>query len=389
LPDEATAEERSAGGATNDVGFVEHLQLRDFRCFAALDLPLTPGTTVLVGPNGAGKTSLLEAVGWVARARSFRGVPDAALVRRGSEQAVLRADVVEGERRQTLEAEVRASGRNRVLLNKHPIARNRDLFGLLRVTMFAPDDLQLVKGGPSERRDYLDDLLVMLAPRYDAAHGDYDRVLRQRNALLKSGVRDEDDDATLAVFDEQLVRAGAEIVRGRLRLLERLEAAVAATYGEVSNSEAEVAGAYQAEWAEAPLRSADADQVEQHLRTAIAARRRQELDRGVTLVGPHRDEWRLTLDALDARTQASQGEQRTLALAMRLAGHELVAELTGVVPVLLLDDVFSELDPPRSRALLRRLSAGQTLVTSAGSVPDGVDAQRFLAVHDGTVTEQP
>jgi DNA replication and repair protein RecF len=248
--------------------------------------------------------------------------------------------------------------------------------------------LQLVKGGPAERRDYLDDLLVMLAPRYDAAQSDFERVLRQRNALLKSGVRDEDDDATLAVFDEQLVRAGGERVRGRLRLLERLEPAIAATYGEVSDSAAEVTGAYQAEWAETPLHSSDADAVESHLRVAIAARRRQELDRGVTLVGPHRDEWRLTLDGLDARTQASQGEQRTFALALRLAGHALVTELTGVVPVLLLDDVFSELDPPRSRALLRRLSAGQTLVTSAGSVPDGVDAQRFLAVHDATVTEQ-
>jgi DNA replication and repair protein RecF len=376
-----------SSGTARGIAFVEQLQLRDFRCFAELELALTPGTTVLVGPNGAGKTSLLEAVGWVARAKSFRGVTDAALVRRGSEQAVVRAEVVHGERRQTLEAEIRATGRNRVLLNKHPIARNRDLFGLLRVTMFAPDDLQLVKGGPSERRDYLDDLLVMLAPRYDAARSDFERVLRQRNALLKGGVRDPDDDATLAVFDEQLVRAGAEIVRGRLRLLDRLEPAVAATYAEISDNDAMVAGTYQAEWAEAPLRASDADDVEEHLRVALDARRRHERDRGVTLVGPHRDEWRLTLDDLDGRTQASQGEQRTLALALRLAGHELVAELTGVVPVLLLDDVFSELDAPRSRALLQRLSAGQTLVTSAGTVPDGVDAQRFLAVRDGTVTE--
>ncbi|HEY7133939.1 MAG TPA: DNA replication/repair protein RecF [Acidimicrobiia bacterium] len=370
-----------------EIAFVEQLQLRDFRCFAELELTLTPGTTVLVGPNGAGKTSLLEAVGWVARAKSFRGVADAALVRRGSEHAVVRAEVVHGERRQSLEAEVRATGRNRVLLNKHPIARNRDLFGLLRVTMFAPDDLQLVKGGPAERRDYLDDLLVMSAPRYDAARSDFERVLRQRNALLKGGVRDQDDDATLAVFDEQLVRAGAEIVRGRLRLLDRLEPAIAAAYAEISDDDAVVAGTYQAEWAEAPLQASDADDVEEHLRAALDARRRHERDRGVTLVGPHRDEWRLTFDDLDGRTQASQGEQRTLALALRLAGHELIAALTGVVPVLLLDDVFSELDAPRSRALLQRLSAGQTLVTSAGSVPDGVDAQHFLAVHDGTVTE--
>jgi DNA replication and repair protein RecF len=274
-----------------------------------------------------------------------------------------------------------------VLLNKHPIARNRDLYGLLRVTMFAPDDLQLVKGGPAERREYLDDLLVMIAPRYDAARSDFDRVLKQRNALLKSGVRDPDDEHTLAVFDDQLVNAGAEIVRGRLRLLARLAPTVATTYAEVSESEAAVEGAYQTEWAETPLQEADADEVEAHLRRAIGARRRQELDRGITLVGPHRDDWKLSLNQLDARGQASQGEQRTLALALRLAGHELVGELTGVPPVLLLDDVFSELDAPRSSALIRRLAGGQTLVTSAGEVPQGVDAQRYLRVHDGMVEE--
>jgi DNA replication and repair protein RecF len=274
-----------------------------------------------------------------------------------------------------------------VLLNRHPLARNRDLYGLLRVTMFAPDDLQLVKGGPSERREYLDDLLAMLAPRYDAARGDFDRVLRQRNALLKSGMRDPDDEGMLSVFDEQLVRAGAEIVRGRLRLLARLEPAVSSTYAEVSESVAAVDGAYQAEWAEAPLYERDAEDVEDHLRRAIHARRRQELDRRITLVGPHRDEWKLTLNGLDARSQASQGEQRTLALALRLAGHGLVGELTGAVPVLLLDDVFSELDAPRSSALLRRLDGGQTLVTTAGVIPEGVNAQRYLRVRDGVVED--
>jgi DNA replication and repair protein RecF len=340
---------------------------------------------VLVGPNGAGKTSLLEAVGWVARAKSFRGVGDGALVQRGNELAIVRADVVQGERQQLFEAEVRASGRNRVLLNRHPISRARDLHGLLRTTMFAPDDLQLVKGGPAERREYLDDLLVMLAPRYDAARTDFERVLKQRNALLKAGVRDDDDDATLVVFDEQLVRAGGEVVRGRLRLLARLAPIINATYEEVSGQAAPIDGTYHAEWAEAPLNDDDADAVEEMLRRSIAARRKHERDRGVTLVGPHRDEWRLTINDLDARGQASQGEQRTLALALRLAGHELVADLTGVVPVLLLDDVFSELDAPRAGALIRRLTGGQTLVTTAGALPPGVDAQHTFHVHDGHV----
>src|SRR5690242_17533825 len=204
--------------AVTDVAHVSHVSLRDVRCFDALDLDLGAGVTLLLGANGAGKTSLLEAVGWVARARSFRGVPDAALVRRGHDEAIIRADVVQGERAQLFEAEVRATGRNRILLNRHPVARARDLYGLLRVTVFAPDDLQLVKGAPSERRDYLDELLAMIAPRYDAARSDYERVLRQRNALLRSGMRGPDDASTLEVFDEQLVRAGSEIVRGRLQL---------------------------------------------------------------------------------------------------------------------------------------------------------------------------
>ncbi|MCU1429169.1 MAG: replication and repair protein RecF [Actinomycetia bacterium] len=368
-----------------DVAYVEQVQLRDFRCFASLDLSLAPGVTVIVGANGAGKTSLLEAVGWIARARSFRGVTDSALVARGSEQAILRADVVHGERRQLLEAEIRATGRNRVLLNRHPIVRTRDLYGLLRVTMFAPDDLQLVKGGPAERREYLDDLLGMLAPRYDAARSDFDRVLRQRNALLKGGLRDPDDDSTLVVFDEQLVRAGAEIVRGRLRLLARLHPLIVEMYEEVSGSSAPLDGTYQAEWAEAPLHEGDADAVDNLLRQALVARRKQELDRGITLVGPHRDDWRIVLNDLDARAQASQGEQRTLALALRLAGHELITDLSGAAPVLLLDDVFSELDAPRASALIRRLPGGQTLVTTASAIPEGVEPQRFLRVAGGTV----
>jgi DNA replication and repair protein RecF len=209
--------------------------------------------------------------------------------------------------------------------------------------------------------------------------------MRQRNALLKAGVRDPDDEATLAVFDEQLVRAGGELVRGRVRLLARLQPVVDATYAEVSTTTAPVGGSYHTDWSESPLQESDVDDIDARLRSAIAARRRQELDRGVTLVGPHRDDWRLVLHDLDARTQASQGEQRTLALSLRLAGHELVTDLTGTVPVLLLDDVFSELDGPRAAALIRRLPQGQTFVTTASGVPDGVEAQRFLRVDDGTV----
>jgi DNA replication and repair protein RecF len=284
-------------------------------------------------------------------------------------------------RARRVEAELRAVGRNRVLLDGHPLARTRDLLGALRVTVFAPDDLELVKGGPSHRRTYLDDLLVDVSPRYAAARADYDQVLRHRNALLKGGVRDADARATLAVFDDQLVSAGAELVRGRLRLGERLTPAVREAYRDLAGSDATIDTRYMAEWAEGS--TPDADQVAPALRVALETHHQRELERRVTLVGPHRDDWRLLVNELESRTHASQGEQRTLALALRLAGHRVVAETTGDDPVLLLDDVFSELDDRRAAALVEHLRAPQTLLTTAGSLPPGVAPASRLRVHAG------
>jgi DNA replication and repair protein RecF len=330
---------------------------------------------------------VLEALGWVARARSFRGVPDALLVRSGAEQAIVRAEVHVGPRAQLFEAEIRLAGRNRIQCNRQPVTRARDLHGLLRVTVFAPDDLELVKAGPSARREYLDELLVMLAARYDAARTDYDRVLKQRNALLRGGVRDEDARVTLDVFDEQLVHAASELVRGRLRLVERIEPHVSASYRALAESEQPVELRYVAEWNDDQPVPDDSDAIEAALRGALERRRRAELDRGVTLVGPHRDELLLRIDALEARTQASQGEQRTLALALRLAGHRVVTEITDTAPVLLLDDVFSELDRTRASALVRTLPAGQTVLTTAGTLPEGITPEQRWVVRDGRVSE--
>ncbi len=363
--------------------YLAGLWLTDFRCYAEAELRLPPGVTVICGANAQGKTSLLEAVGWAATGKSFRGVGDSALVRMGAEAAILRAEVVDGARVQLLEAEIRASGRNRVQLNRHPLQRTRDLLGLMRVTVFAPDDLQLVKGGPAGRRDYLDDLLVAISPRYEAARADYERVLKQRNALLRGGLRGEDAVGTLDVFDLQLAGAGAELARGRVKMLDRLVPAVAEAYGELAGARTPVSAAYEAEWATAGLET-DLDAA---LLDAFRARRKAEVERGVTLVGPHRDEWRLLIGGLESRTHASQGEQRTLALALRLGGHRLCGQLTGGTPLLLLDDVFSELDEQRAVALVAHLDAGQTLVTTAGVVPQGISADRTLRVDEGRIEE--
>jgi DNA replication and repair protein RecF len=358
------------------------LWLTDFRCYAHAELDLPSGVTVICGANAQGKTSLLEAVGWAATAKSFRGVPDSALVRAGSAAAILRAEVADGERTQLLEAEIRAQGRNRVRLNTHPLSCRRDLLELLRVTVFAPDDLQLVKGGPAGRRDYLDDLLEMVSPRYEAARADYERVLRQRNALLKSGARGDDGPSTLDVFDAQLAAAGAELVRGRRKLLLRLLPAVAHAYEQLAGEATPVTAVYEAEWIP---EGTDDDHLGEVLLGVLTQRRRNEIDRGVTLAGPHRDEWHLSIGGLESRTHASQGEQRSLALALRLGGHRIGTELTGSAPVLLLDDVFSELDEQRAVALVEHLDRGQTLVTTAGPVPHGIVPDTTLVVDGGQV----
>jgi DNA replication and repair protein RecF len=367
------------------VSVVTHLALTDFRCYSSVDLMLPSGVTVVSGANGQGKTSLLEALGWAATARSFRGVPDAALVRSPADAAYLRVTVQEPDREQLLEAEIRATGRNRVQLNRHAFARTRDLLGLLRVTVFAPDDLQLVKGGPAERRAYLDDLLVAVAPRYDAVRADFERVLKQRNALLRQGARGPDGESTLVVFDQQLVRSGSELVRGRLRLAGRLLPSVRDAYARLAGDDDGIDAVYEAEWVEGSVPAAG--DVQELFAGALAARRAAELERGVTLVGPHRDEWRLRLNGLDARTHASQGEQRTLALGLRLAGHHVCADVVGTEPVLLLDDVFSELDPDRGEALVAQLPSGQTLITTASDVPSAVHPERRLRVRGGRIEE--
>jgi DNA replication and repair protein RecF len=306
---------------------------------------------------------------------SFRGAPVEALVRDGTSTATVRAEVEREGRELLIEAELAPRGRNRIQVNRQRLHRSRDLLGALRVSVFAPDDLSLVKEGPSERRRYLDEALVAAQPRLDGLRGEVDRVLRQRNALLRQcgGRLNGDSALTLDVWDAKLVAAGEELVRERLGLLDQLRPALAEGYERLAGQDAEVAATYRSVW------------LDQGLEAALAAGRADDVRRGMSLVGPHRDDVELAVGGLPARTHASQGEQRSLALALRLAAHDVVGRLAGSPPVLLLDDVFSELDPHRSRALLDALGHAQTLLTTAGALPEQAVPERILRVEAGSV----
>jgi len=357
---------------------LRHLWLTDFRSYHQAELELGPGLTALLGDNGEGKTNLLEAVGYLATLSSFRGAPNEAMVRRDAAMVVVRAEGERDGRALLIEAEITPAGRGRVQVNRQRLARSRDLLGALRVSVFAPDDLDLVKGGPAERRRYLDDALVAASPKLDALRSEVDRVLRQRNALLRQcgGRLSEEVELTLAVWDDKLVSAGEALAEARSALLDDLAPVLSTAYDQLAGRPAEVAAAYLAPWRE------------QGLAAALVAARRDELRRGVSLVGPHRDDLVLTIGGLPARTHASQGEQRSLALALRLAAHHVVSDATGSTPVLLLDDVFSELDPDRSDALLAHLPPGQTLLTSAAGLPPGARPDVVLRVAGTTVTRE-
>jgi len=327
-----------------------------------------------VGRNGQGKTNLLEAVAHLA-GTSLRGAATEAMVRVGAERAVVRAEATRGARELLLEAELAVRGRSRMQLNRQPVKRRRDLLDALSVTIFSPDDLVLVKGGPGERRRWLDEAATALDHQAESVRSDVERILKQRNALLKQarGRLDEPAALTLDVWDDRLSRAGEALARHREQALADLEPRLTQAYRDLAGLPLPVGARYEATWRTAGL----AD--------ALAAARTDDLRRGITTVGPHRDEVVLSLDGLPARTHASQGEQRSLALALRLAVHRAVTEVTGDSPVLLLDDVLSELDDGRTEALLAHLPPGQTLLTTAGPLPRQTEPELVLRVADGAV----
>ena len=386
---------------------VAHLTLHDFRSYADVDVALEPGATAFIGRNGQGKTNLVEAIDYLSRLSSHRVATDAPLVRAGADQAIVRASVVKEGRTALLEVELNPGRANRARINRSPLPRPREIIGLVRTVVFAPDDLTLVKGDPSERRKMLDDLLVLRAPRLAGVRTDYDRILKQRNSLLKTAgvARGSSRDAamsTLEIWDDNLARVGAELLGARLRLVEDLRPYLGKAYEAVargaSRDDADLE--YRAsidlssvveEVAQQPSR----DQLQAALLDAVATKRKDELDRGISLVGPHRDELLLTLGTgsgpddlrLPVKGYASHGESWSFALALRLASYDLLRS-DGDDPILVLDDVFAELDAER-RSQLAQLVAGaeQVLVTAAvaADVPASLQGMRFV-VADGKVT---
>jgi DNA replication and repair protein RecF len=366
---------------------VTHLSLTDFRSYEIVDLTFDPGVTALVGPNGQGKTNLVEAVGYVAAHGSHRVATDAPLVRSGAQRAVVRCGVARAERSTLVELEIVPGGSNRVRVNRSPLSRPREALGVLRTVLFAPEDLALVKGDPDGRRRFLDELLVARAPRFAGVRGDYERVLRQRNALLKSAgstiKAGRGDVRTLDVWDTHLATAGAELLAGRLRLVRELAPAVAVAYESISDGQGDAGVGYRSTLGDDVTADAPADRelLQARLLEAMARSRAAELDRGVSLVGPHRDDLVLTLGGFPARGYASHGESWSLALALRLASYDVLRGDGGdeAEPVLILDDVFAELDV-RRRTRLAKLVAGaeQVLVTAAVAqdVPEELDGAR-------------
>lgn len=373
---------------------VARLALHDFRSYPEVEIELTPGSTAFIGANGQGKTNLVEAVDYLSRLDSHRVSSDAPLVRAGADNAVVRAEVVRGERTALLELEITPGRANRARVNRAALPRTRDLVGILRSVIFSPEDLALVKGDPSDRRKLLDGLLVLRTPRLAGVRADYDRVLRQRNTLLKSarsarhGSR-QVDLSTLDIWDDKLATLGGELVAARIALLDDIAPHLVEAYRTVAADAAtdrrDVIATYRPSVEIDDTSPAGAREA---LLAGIEQRRRDELDRAVTLVGPHRDEVELVIGSLPAKGYASHGESWSLALALRLASFTLLRADDDDDPVLILDDVFAELDQGRRRQLADLVGdAEQVLVTAAvaDDVPAGLVGARF-DVHGGAVT---
>jgi DNA replication and repair protein RecF len=371
--------------------YVRYLGLRDFRSWAHADLELEPGRTVFVGRNGFGKTNLIEALWYSTTLGSHRVATDMPLIRVGAARAVVSTIVVNEGRECAIDLEIAAGRANKARINRSPVRSAREVMGVLRAVLFAPEDLALVRGDPADRRRYVDDLATVRRPTIAGVRSDYDRVLRQRTALLKSlvGARHRGDQsalATLDVWDSRLAEHGAELMAARIDLVNQLAPEVEKAYQLLAPGSRPASISYRASIEGAgDAAGTDCEFLEAALLAALSARRDAELERGMCLVGPHRDDVELRLGDQPAKGFASHGESWSFAVALRLAAYELL-RADGGEPVLLLDDVFAELDETRRRALATVAeSAEQVLVTAAVTedIPAGWDARRvYIDLRD-------
>ena len=360
---------------------ISWLEVIDFRSYPSLRFEPDPGVNVLVGDNGQGKTSILEAIGYLGTTKSFRGVPDDALIREGAEAAVIRGSFLGNASETTVECEIPAAGRRTILLNGKRPARMRDVLATVPVVAFLPDDLDVIKRGAAIRRDYLDDLAARLWPSAVADQADYDKAVRQRNALLKQEGRGTDR-VTLDVWDQRLSILGAKVLMHRREVARSLQTNLEEAYVVVGGS-GTLRWAYRSTWGSEGLLGEP--ELADALLEALTERRQRDLDIRTTTVGPHRDEPELLLDNRQTRYRASQGEQRTTALALRIGAYRLIEDVRNQTPILLLDDVFSELDVDRAGRVLDLLPTGQVFVTTAREDEVPIGGLRW-SVKDGKVS---
>ncbi|MGM0930326.1 MAG: DNA replication/repair protein RecF [Actinomycetota bacterium] len=394
--------------------FVEFLSLTDFRTYPQLDIALKPGVTVFVGSNGVGKTNIVEAIGYLASLSSHRVSNDAPLIRFDSPRSLVRARVDRGGRSISLELEITAGKANRARINRGAPVRARDILGHLRTVLFAPEDLALVKGDPSNRRRFLDELLASLVPHHAATRSDFERVLKQRNALLKSarasGRFSSAHESTLEVWDQHMAEAGAALLKARLELVDLLQPHLNAAYAALTDGSKQAAAVYRSTIHSQlsddgevendggaglpPLASLSTAELAELYLAAFKQQRKREVERGISLVGPHRDELELMLGQAPAKGYASHGETWSLALALRLASYYVFCEddpAPGAAPVLILDDVFAELDNQRRSKLAGIVaSAEQVIVTAAVAedIPEALNGEQFKVVPGGVASGQ-
>lgn len=370
--------------------YITSLSLEDVRIIKSCDLSFDQGVTAFVGDNGQGKTSLLEAMFWTSHAKSFRHVSNDDVIRKDCDFAKIELHLTDGQRPQDIVATINRVGRAGVFVNGQRLKRNRDLATTLRVSVFTPDDLEIIKGSSSFRREILDDALHQISPKYVAAYSDYQRTLKQKNALLKD---QHVDFSVLDVLNTSLAVSGAQVLKSRLNALSTMRETLQSSYRHIADDEPVVGVRYISKifgndhWEDIdPDEDQNVEALQELFLEKINYYKDIELRRAHSVVGPHRDDLFLAIDDRDTRTQASQGEQRTMALALKMALHHVVHNATGDNPVLLLDDVFSELDLGRTHRLVESLPSAQTFVTTATELPSTLKVDKIFQVKNGEIS---